>query len=90
MAQGGQPLTEDLNMTEYQVYLKSHCEAPDFEGYYTETELKAGRCLIPCADDYDKETGQAMGGPCGGKLIANKGGYRCTACDAQYVRGVIL
>jgi hypothetical protein len=72
-------------MKDYLVYVKSHCEAPDYEAVFSEDELTDKKCLVPYAEDYDKETGQAIGGKCGGKLVKTKDGYKCQDCNAHYL-----
>mgnify|MGYP001618973983 CR=1 FL=1 len=70
----------------YQVYVKSHCEAPDFEAEYTEKELKAGICLIPydeglADDDYGYLPIPVQ---CGGKLFPTVDGFKCKSCKQEY------
>lgn len=71
-------------MKTYQVYVKSHCEAPDFESEFDENQLKGGFCLIPYMDDVD-EDGHGTAIKCGGKLIPlGEGGLKCTGCGQIY------
>lgn len=67
----------------YQVYIKSHTNAPDYEEEFTDKELKPRKCLIPWADDVDEE-GHALSTKCGGKLIKTKDGFKCKSCGETY------
>ena len=68
----------------YQVYVKSHTDMPDFEAEYTEEEL-AGYCQIPFTEDVDEE-GQVTISLCGGKLNKIKDGFRCSNCWQEYLK----
>jgi hypothetical protein len=71
-------------MITYSVYIKSHCEMPDFETTYTSTQLKGRKCLIPYADEVD-EWGRVYPIRCCGKLIRlNNGNYECQSCKVIY------
>ena len=62
----------------YQVYLKSHCEYPDFEAEYNEGDLENG-CPINYTDDGDD------GGECGGELeTTTEKDMKCKRCGADF------
>ena len=74
-------------MNKYSVYVKSHCEASDFEAEYTERELKNRKCKIPYIDDVEEDEDGSMigtGGECGGKLIKTHEGLKCQSCKQVY------
>jgi hypothetical protein len=75
-------------MKTYSVYIKSHCEQPDYEDNFTEVELKGRRCLIPYADDVEKDEDGHISvyhSKCAGKLVPlPTSGFRCTDCGAFY------
>lgn len=69
---------------QYEVYIKSHSESPDYEAEFSENDLKDLVCKIPWADDVDEE-GHAIGTMCGGKLTPlGYGGFKCSACQQVY------
>lgn len=64
----------------YMVYIKSHCEAPDYEAEFEEEELTKRACLIKYSDDGESQY------RCGGHLLPTVDGLRCEQCGESYVR----
>lgn len=75
-------------MKNYVVFIKSHGDYPDYEDTFTEKELKGRRCLIPYADDVEKDEDghiSVFHSKCAGKLVhLPTSGFRCTYCGAFY------